>query len=94
MRPANFKAGFANDVSDADAAFMAASQVPIKMAAFGERLQHAAWKTTPSWAVIATEDKAVDQAMLLHMAKRIGADIATLPGSHALFITQSQTVSH
>lgn len=93
VRPANFKAGFANDVSDADAAFMAASQVPIKMSAFGERLHHAAWKSKPSWAVIATEDKAFDQAMLLHMAKRIGADITTVPGSHALFITQAQTVS-
>ncbi|KAB7764326.1 alpha/beta fold hydrolase [Xanthomonas maliensis] len=93
VRPANFKAGFANDVSDADAAFMAASQVPIKMSVFGERLQHAAWKNKPSWAVIATEDKAFDQAMLLHMAKRIGADITTVPGSHALFITQAQTVS-
>ncbi|UXA53258.1 hypothetical protein M0D45_00140 [Xanthomonas prunicola] len=47
----------------------------------------------PSWAVIATEAKAFDQAMLMHMAKRIGADITTMPGSHALFITQSQTVS-
>ncbi|MEA9828691.1 alpha/beta hydrolase [Xanthomonas campestris pv. raphani] len=93
VRQANFKAGFANDVGGADAAFMAASQVPIKMSAFGERLQHAAWTTKPSWAVIATEDKAFDQAMLLHMAKRIGADITTVPGSHALFITQSQTVS-
>ncbi|WP_080762874.1 alpha/beta fold hydrolase [Xanthomonas vasicola] len=93
VRSANFKAGFATDVSDADAAFMAAPQVPIKMAAFGERLQHAAWRTKPSWALIATEDKAFDQAMLLHMAKRVGADIITVPGSHALFIAQSQTVS-
>ncbi|WP_311239961.1 MULTISPECIES: alpha/beta hydrolase [unclassified Xanthomonas] len=90
---AKFKAGFAHDVSDADAAFMAASQVPIKMSVFGERLQHAAWKTKPSWAVIATEDKAFDQAMLLHMAKRIGADITTVPGSHALFMTQPEVVS-
>jgi len=92
VRPANFKAGFASDVSDADAAFMAAPQVPIKMAAFGERLQHAAWKTKPSWAVIATEDKAFDQAMLLHMAN-VSARTSLPCREATLFIAQSQTVS-
>ncbi|WP_458864605.1 hypothetical protein, partial [Enterococcus faecium] len=47
----------------------------------------------PSWAVIATEDKAFDQAMLQHMASRIGAEITNVPGSHALFISQAETVA-
>ncbi len=51
-----FKAGFAADTSDADAAFMARSQVPINMAAFGEKGQNAAWRSKPTWAVIATQD--------------------------------------
>jgi len=88
-----FKAGFAHDVSDADAAFMHDSQVPINMAVFGTRLTHAAWRTKPSWAVIATEDKAFDQAMLLHMAERIGAKITTVSASHALFMTQPRVVA-
>ncbi|MDN3494874.1 hypothetical protein QL996_02955 [Planococcus sp. APC 4015] len=46
-----------------------------------------------SWAVIATEDKAFDQAMVQHMASRIGADITDVPGSHALFITQAEIVA-
>jgi hypothetical protein len=66
VSPAKFKAGFAHDVSDAEAAFMSASQVPINMSAFGTKLENAAWRTKPSWAVIATEDKAFDQAMLNH----------------------------
>lgn len=88
-----FQAGFAADVSDADAAFMADSQVPIDMAVFGTAVSVAAWRDKPSWAVIATEDKAFDQAMLNHMASRIGADITHVPGSHALFITQAETVA-
>lgn len=60
-----FKAGFANDASDADAAFLRDSQVPINMSVFGTKLTNAAWRTKPSWAVIATEDKAFDQAMLI-----------------------------
>lgn len=43
--------------------------------------------------MIATEGKAFDQATLLHMAKRIGARITTVPGSHAVFITQARVVA-
>ena len=90
---AKFKAGFAHDTGDADAAFMANAQVPIRMSAFATPLQHAAWRSKPSWAVIATEDKAFDQAMLLHMAQRIGADVTRVSASHALFMTQPGVVA-
>ena len=88
-----FKAGFAHDVSDADAAFMRDSQVPINMSVFETKLKNAAWRTKPSWAVIATEDKAFDQAMLIHMAERIGANITKVPASHAVFMTQPKVVA-
>lgn len=88
-----FKAGFAHDLSDADAAFLRDSQVPIGMSVFETRLQHAAWRTKPSWAVIATEDKAFDQAMLIHMAERIGANITRVSASHAVFMTQPKVVA-
>lgn len=89
-----FKAGFAHDLSDAEAAFLAASQVPVNMAAFGTTLTNAAWRTRPSWAVIATEDKAFDQAMLVHMAERAGAKITRVSASHALYVSQSETVAN
>lgn len=88
-----FKAGFAADASDAEAAFLRDTQVPINMAAFATPVKHAAWRDKPSWAVIATEDKAFDQAMLQHMAKRIGARITNVSASHALYVTQSGVVS-
>ena len=90
---AKFKAGFAHDVSDADVAFMRDSQVPINLSAFGTKLKNAAWRTKPSWAVIASEDKAFDQAMLDHMAKRIGAKVTKVSASHALFMTQPMVVA-
>lgn len=93
VSPEKFKAGFAHDVSDAEAAFMSASQVPINMSAFGTKLENAAWRTKPSWAVIATEDKAFDQAMLIHMAERINAKITKVSASHALFMTQPAVIA-
>ena len=88
-----FKAGFAHDASDADAAFLRDSQVPINMSVFGTKVKQAAWRSKPSWAVIATEDKAFDQAMLVHMATRIGANITRVSASHAVFMTQPKVVA-
>ena len=93
VKSGNFKAGFASDVSDADAAFMRDSQVPINMSAFGTKLRYAAWREKPSWAVIGTADKAFDARMLRAMAKRIGAKVTEVPGSHALFTTQSRAIA-
>lgn len=90
---ANFKAGFAADASDSDAAFMRDSQVPIRMSAFAEKLTAAAWRSRPSWAIIPTEDKAFDQRMLTAMATRIGARVTRVNASHAVFITQPRLVA-
>lgn len=93
VNPAKFRIGFAADASEADAAFLRDSQVPINMAVFGTVLENAAWRTKPSWAVIATEDKAFDVAMLHGMARRIGAEVSEVKASHALFITQPDAVA-
>jgi pimeloyl-ACP methyl ester carboxylesterase len=93
VKPENFKIGFAADASDADAAFLRDSQVPISMSVFETKLQHAAWQTKPSWAVIATDDKAFDLRMLRHMAKRINAKTTEVAASHAVFMTQSKVVA-
>lgn len=88
-----FKAAFAADASDRDAAFLRDAQVPINMSVFDTPLTQAAWRSKPSWAVIAREDKAFGDGMLLHMAQRINAEIFEVPGSHALFLTQAKAVS-
>ncbi|MGK5683887.1 alpha/beta fold hydrolase [Actinoplanes sp. URMC 104] len=88
-----FQAGFAADAGDADAAFLRDSQVPINMSVFSTAVKNAAWRDKPSWAVIATEDRAFDQAMLQHMAERIGAQVTNVSASHALFATQPGVVS-
>jgi pimeloyl-ACP methyl ester carboxylesterase len=93
LNPEKFKSGFAHDATDEDAAFLRDSQVPVRMSVFGTPVQNAAWRDKPSWAVIATEDRAFDQAMLQHMAKRAGATVTNVTGSHALFMTQAAVVA-
>jgi pimeloyl-ACP methyl ester carboxylesterase len=93
LKAGTFKAGFAADTTDEDAAFLENSQVPINLASFGIKLENAAWHTKPSWAVIARQDKAFDQRMLQDMAKRIGAKVTEVDASHALFFTQPGVIA-
>jgi len=93
LNPQKFKGGFAADASDVDAAFMRDSQVPINMSVFGTAVTEAAWRQRPSWAVIATDDQAFDEAMVQHMAQRAGAKITTVAASHALYATQPDVVA-
>lgn len=88
-----FKSGFAGDVSDADAAFLRDSQVPIAMSAFGEKVTQAAWRTKPSWFVVATEDGAIDPKLLRKTASRIGAVATEVKGSHVVFLSQPEAVA-
>jgi pimeloyl-ACP methyl ester carboxylesterase len=88
-----FQAGFAADAGDVEAAFLRDAQVPVNMAVFATPVKNAAWRDKPTWAVIASEDKAFDQAMLQHMAVRAGAEITNVPASHALYLTQPGAVS-
>lgn len=93
LKAGTFKAGFAADTTDEDAAFLENSQVPINLSSFGIKLKNAAWHTKPSWAVIARQDKAFDQRMLQDMAKRIGAKVTEVDASHALFFTQPDVIA-
>ena len=88
-----FAVGFAADASDADAAFLRDAQVPINMDVFGTRVSKAAWHDKPAWAVIGTDDRAFDQAMLQHMARRMGARITTVEASHAVYVTRPEVVA-
>lgn len=90
---AKFKSGFAGDVSDADAAFLRDSQVPIAMSAFGDKVTQAAWRTKPSWFVVATEDGAIDPKLLRKTASRIGAVATEVKGSHVVFLSQPKAVA-
>ena len=89
---ANFRAAFAADVSEEKAAFMAASQVPWGVDALAGAIIEPAWKTKPSWYLIATEDKMIPPPAQHRMATRAGATIAEATGSHAIYVSKLQTV--
>ncbi|MGC4100930.1 alpha/beta hydrolase [Ferruginibacter sp.] len=88
-----FHAGFAADVSKEKAEFMYASQAPINVKAFITPLSQAAWKTKPSFAIVATDDKSINPDIERMMYKRGGATVTEMKGSHVLFIPKAKEVA-
>jgi pimeloyl-ACP methyl ester carboxylesterase len=78
---------------EAKAAFMAVSQVPWGFAALSGSISEPAWKTKPSWYLVATEDKMIPPHAQRQMAKRAGATVEEAAGSHAIYVSQPETVA-
>lgn len=91
--PAKFRAVFAADLPARQTRLMAITQRPVADAAFSEVSGPAAWKSLPSWAVVATGDKAAGSDVILSMAQRAGAEITELRGSHVIMISQPKKVA-
>jgi pimeloyl-ACP methyl ester carboxylesterase len=91
--PAKFRDAFAADVPDEQCAVMAATQRPVAAAAFSDATGAPAWKTIPSWAVVAVDDKAAGTDVVRSMAQRAKADITEIKGSHAIMVSQPQAVT-
>jgi pimeloyl-ACP methyl ester carboxylesterase len=91
--PAHFKETFAADLPAEQAAVMAATQRPVAELAFSERSGPPAWKRLPSWAVVATGDKAAGADLVRSMAERAGATVTEVDGSHVIMISQPQAVT-
>jgi pimeloyl-ACP methyl ester carboxylesterase len=89
-----FHAGFAADVSEDKAAFMYASQQPIVGNSFNTRLTQVAWKTKPSYAIVARDDKSINPETERFMYKRAGAKVTELHGSHVIFISKAHEVAN
>lgn len=90
--PSRFHDAFAADLPAAEASVMAATQRPVAELAFSEPSGAPAWKHLPSWAVIATEDKAAGTDIVRSMAERAGATITDVEGSHVIMVSQPEAV--
>jgi pimeloyl-ACP methyl ester carboxylesterase len=93
VNPELFHDVFSADLSPELAALLAATQRPASAFAFSEPNGAPAWKTLPSWAVVATGDKAAGSDIIRSMAERAGATITELEGSHVIMISQPQAVT-
>jgi pimeloyl-ACP methyl ester carboxylesterase len=88
-----FHASFAADVGDEEAAFMADSQVPWGVRALGGTISEPAWRSKPSWYLIATEDRMIPPPAQRSMAGRAGSTTVEVRASHAVYVSQPSAVT-
>jgi len=93
LDPTKFADSFAADVEPGLAAFMGASQVPWGLDALNGAVSRAAWKSKPSWYLVASDDKMIPPDAQRFMAKRAGATVAEAKGSHAIYVSQPEAVA-
>jgi pimeloyl-ACP methyl ester carboxylesterase len=91
--PAKLHDVFAADLPAQQAAVMAATQRPVSELAFIEPSGPPAWKSLPSWAVLASPDKAAGTDVVRSMAERAGATITEVEGSHVIMISRPDVVA-
>ena len=83
----HFAADFAADIPKDQAQFMAISQVPISTDAFTHKVTNPAWKTKPTWYMVATEDRSINPEQERMMAKRAHATTVEVKSSHVAYMS-------
>jgi len=91
--PVRFHDAFAADLPIKETAVMAATQRPAAESSFSQPTTAAAWKDLPSWAVVATGDRAAGADVVRSMAQRAGAKITEVEGSHVIMISRPDVVA-
>ncbi len=91
--PARFRAVFTADLPELQSAVLGLSQRPIASGSFAEVSGPAAWKNLPVWAAVGMADTAAGTDVVLAMARRAGADITEIDGSHVIMISQPGAVT-
>ncbi len=84
---AQFHDVFAADLLPSEARVMAATQRPMAGGIFAESVDRAAWKDTPSWFLLAREDRIIKPELQIFMSKRIGARTTEVRSSHAVLVS-------
>ena len=90
---ARFPASFAADVEMRKTEFMADSQVPWGVEALNGAISQPAWKTKPSWYLVATDDRMIPPLAQRLMSQRAGATVVEVSGSHSVYVSQPDAVA-
>lgn len=90
---AKFAASFAGDVDPEAASFMADSQVPWGVEALAGAVTDPAWRSKPSYYLVATDDRMIPPPAQRMMAARAGAMVVETPGSHSVYVSHPEKVA-
>lgn len=90
---AKFRQVLCMDVPTADAQVAAATQKPVSGSVFAATVPGGAWKTIPSWYIVASDDKAINPELERFYAKRMSATTTEIKSSHVPFLSHPKEVA-
>ena len=93
IKAAVFREAFAADLPRRTTTLMQATQRPFSVAAFTEPSGEPAWKTVPSWYLIATNDHAIPPKTQRFMADRAGSKVSKVAASHVPMQSQPEATT-
>ncbi|MFE7246019.1 alpha/beta fold hydrolase [Streptomyces sp. NPDC057582] len=93
LQPEKLRQVFAADLPASTTRIMAATQRPFSAACFTDVTQAAAWHTTPSWGLIATQDKAIPPALQRFFYQRAGSRTMEVAASHCAMVSHPDAVT-
>jgi len=93
LTPKGIAEDFAQDLSAQEIAILTATQVPTSVTAMKGEITIPAWKTKPSWYIIAANDRAISPDLEASQARKIGATTTTVPSSHVIMLAQPSKVA-
>ena len=88
-----FADSFAADLPAEQAAFMADSQVPWGLEALNGAVSEPAWRSKPSWYLVATDDRMIPPPAQRAMSERAGSTVVEAPGSHSIYVSQPRATA-
>src|ERR1700750_3454833 len=92
LRPEGTKF-FCGDLSDGDQKLVLATQGAPKPDLFEAKVGGTAWKSKPSWYIVAKNDRTVHPDLESFFAKRMGATASELDSSHVPMLSQPERVT-
>lgn len=84
---------FVQDLPDAEADIVYATQGPLAVVCFSDKISHAAWRSKPSWYIIAANDQTIPPDVERDFATRMGAKALVLESSHVPMLSQPDAVA-
>ncbi|MFJ7903274.1 alpha/beta fold hydrolase [Streptomyces sp. NPDC096198] len=93
VQPDKLHRVFAADLPESTAALLAATQRPVSTDAFSEKAKEAAWRTIPSWFLIARQDRTINPAQERFEAERAGSHTVEIDSSHVAMIAHPEAVT-
>ena len=84
---------FVQDIPADEADIVFATQGPLAVRCFADKISKAAWRSKPSWYIVAAHDETIPPDVERDLAKRMGAETRVLESSHVPMLSQPAAVA-